>query len=76
MNDETYLIRMINRSINYNEITPIWTECPMQYCDFIQSIEAIKDCGNARDFVGSRDVWGTFYGDNFRLKIIKANPIK
>jgi hypothetical protein len=63
---------MINRSINFNEITPIWAECPSQYCDFIKSIIQIKDCDNARENDGSRDVWGTFHKENFRLRIFKA----
>jgi len=72
MHEETYLIQMINRSIELNEITPIWTECPMQYCDFIDGIETIKEFHASRQEDGSREVWGTFYGENFHLKIIKG----
>jgi len=73
MKDETAeLIQIINRSINFHVIPNILVPCPVQYCDFIQSIIQIKDCDNAIENDGSRDVWGKFNGENFRLKIIKG----
>lgn len=70
---ENYLFRMIKRSISFNEITPIYAECPMQYCEFIKaSLPTGDNCDSARENDGSRDVWGTFHGENFRLRILKA----
>ena len=72
-----YLIRQIKRSIQFNEIVTIKAACPMQYVDFIDATLPLCDkCDNARENDGSRDVWGTFHKESFRLKIIQSNPIQ
>lgn len=62
----------IGRSISHNEIVRVTVPDAKEALGYLDECERITELDHARESDGSLSIWGSRYGESFRLRIVAA----